>query len=127
LAITAKGGVALLEGLEISSCVVGNKSLEAHLDGVRERISNGSSFGRSIRDTNAFSGLVVRMIEVGEDSGQLPLVLDKVSEVYDGEVNRAIAKMTSLIEPLIIVIFAFFVTTMVLALYMPVFSMSGQM
>jgi type IV pilus assembly protein PilC len=127
LAITAKGGVALLEGLEISSCVVGNKCLESHLDQVRERISNGSSFGRSIRDTEAFSGLVVRMIEVGEESGQLALVLDKVSEVYDGEVNRAIVKMTSLIEPLIIIIFAVFVTIMVLALYMPIFSMSGSM
>ena len=127
LSITVQGGVPLLDGLEISSTVVGNKSLERHLEQVAERINNGQAFGRSVRETNAFTGLVVRMIEVGEESGQLPLVLDKVSEVYDDEINRSIKKLTSLIEPVIIVLFGVFVTVMVLALYMPIFSMSSSM
>lgn len=126
LAITATGGVALLDGLEISTCVIANKSLQYKLDQVRERITNGNSFGASIRETEALSGLVTRMIEIGEESGQLPLVLNKVSEIYDQEVNQAIGKLTSMIEPAIIVLFAVFVTIMVLALYMPVFSMSNN-
>ena len=127
LAITATGGVALLDGLEISTCVISNQSLKYKLNQVREYITNGNSFGSSVRETGALGGLVTRMIEIGEESGQLPLVLNKVSEIYDQEVNQAISKLTSLIEPSIIVLFAVFVTVMVLALYMPVFSMGSSL
>ncbi len=65
------------------------------------------------------------MVGVGEESGQLPTVLDKVSEIYSNEVDTAIAKAVGLLEPIIIILFAGFVTVMVLALYMPVFDMGG--
>ena len=125
LAITSNGGVPLIFGLTISASVINNRSLQHSLLETRESITNGSTFGKSIRATKTFTGLVVRMIEVGEESGQLPFVLQKVSQVYETEVNRSIKKLTTLIEPVIIVLFGVFVTVMVLALYMPVFQMGG--
>jgi type II secretory pathway component PulF len=127
LAITSNGGVPLINGLTISATVVANRCIQKSLAETRDSITNGSTFGKSIRATKTFTGLVVRMIEVGEESGQLPFVLNKVSQVYETEVNRSINKLTTMIEPIIIVLFGVFVTVMVLALYMPVFSMSGNM
>ncbi len=125
LAITAKGGVGLTEGIEISAAVVTNKYLNKALVSAQKSIMNGQSFTNSLRLTDAFTGLVLRMVGVGEESGQLPTVLDKVSEIYSNEVDTAIAKAVGLLEPIIIILFAGFVTVMVLALYMPVFDMGG--
>lgn len=125
LSITAKGGIGLTEGIEISNSVVVNAHLREGLDAARGRIMNGQSFTNSLRESRAFSGLVLRMIGIGEESGQLPTVLEKISEIYNNEVDSAIAKTVSLIEPIIICLFAVFVTVMVLALYMPVFDMGG--
>ncbi len=125
LAITASGGVPLVQGLEISSVVVGNKHIETSLNKVRNEVINGNRFATTLRNTGNFPDLVVRMIDVGEDSGQIPLVLEKIADIYETEVANAIGKMLSLIEPCIILLFGVFVTVMVLALYMPVFSMSG--
>jgi type IV pilus assembly protein PilC len=125
LAITARGGVSLTDGIEIGAAVVGNKYLETALHKAQARIVNGERFTTSLKETGAFSGLVIRMIDVGEESGSLPLVLDKISEIYNNEVDAVVAKAVALIEPFIICLFAVFVTVMVLALYMPIFSMSG--
>lgn len=126
LSITANGGVPLVQGLEISSVVVGNKHLEHSLMQVREKVVTGNRFAATLRATGNFPDLVVRMIDVGEDSGQLPLVLEKIADIYDTEVGDSIAKMISLVEPMLICLFGVFVTVMVLALYMPVFSMSSN-
>ncbi|MCU0857175.1 MAG: type II secretion system F family protein [Pontiellaceae bacterium] len=127
LSITANGGVPLVQGLEISSIVVGNKYLERSLMQVREKVVTGNRFASTLRATGNFPDLVVRMIDVGEDSGQLPLVLEKIADIYDTEVGDSIAKMIALVEPVLICLFGVFVTVMVLALYMPVFSMSSGM
>lgn len=126
LAITASGGVPLVQGLDISAVVVGNKYLEHTLMQVREQVISGNRFAATLKSTGSFPDLVVRMVDVGEDSGQLPLVLEKISDIYDSEVNNAIAKLISLVEPVLICMFGIFVTVMVLALYMPVFSMSSN-
>lgn len=125
LAITAKGGLGLTEGIEIGTEVVTNAYLKANLSAARGRIMNGQSFTSSLRETGAFTGLVLRMVGVGEESGQLPAVLDKISQIYGNEVDSAIAKAMSLIEPAIICLFGVFVSVMVLALYMPVFEMGN--
>jgi type IV pilus assembly protein PilC len=126
LAITAEGGVPLVQGLEISSVVVGNKHLESSLETVRNDVVNGNRFATTLKKTGNFPDLVVRMVDVGEDSGQLPLVLNKIADIYDTEVDNAIGKMLSLVEPILICLFGAFVTVMVLALYMPVFTMSSH-
>jgi type IV pilus assembly protein PilC len=126
LAITVNGGVALVQGLGISNVVVGNKHLENSLTDVRKQVTEGNRFAATLRATGNFPDLVVRMIDIGEESGQLPQVLSKIAEIYETEVANAIAKMLSMIEPIIICVFGVFVTIMVLALYMPVFSMSAN-
>lgn len=125
LAITARGGVPLVNGLEISSVVVGNKYLEGSLSDVREQVMNGNRFATTLEATGNFPPLVVRMVDVGEDSGQLPEVLEKITDIYESEVANSIGKLLSLVEPMIICLFGIFVTVMVLALYMPIFSMSA--
>ena len=126
LAIMVKGGVPIAGALEIASGTCGNRAMQQALLAARERIVNGSSIAASMAREGIFPRLVIRMISVGESSGRLPEVLEKVSDVYEDQVEGSIMVATSLIEPVIICVFGVFILILVLAIYIPIFSMAAH-
>ena len=124
MAMMLKGGVPITTALEITSSVSGNKVLEQSLLRARDRIISGSPISESLQADPEFPRLLVRMAAVGEESGRLPHVLEKLSEVYEDQVEGAILVAMALFEPLMIVLFGVVVCVLILAIYMPVFSVS---
>ena len=90
----------------------------------RERILTGHGIADSLAQSGIFPGLVVRMVNVGEDSGQLPEVLEKVADLYEDQVEVSIMTTMALFEPVIICVFGGFVLVLVLAIYLPIFTVS---
>ena len=124
LAIMVHSGVPISTALEICSEATGNKVLEQTVLEVRDRILNGHGIAASLSKSGIFPGLVVRMVSVGEESGQLPEVLEKVADLYEDQVEISIMTTMGLFEPVIICVFGAFVLVIVLAIYMPIFTVS---
>ena len=127
LAIMVSGGVPISTALKICSEATGNQVLERTVLDVRERILTGHGIANSLAQSGIFPGLIVRMVSVGEDSGQLPEVLERVSDLYEDQVEVSIMTSMALFEPVIICVFGAFVLTIILAIYMPMFTISSGM
>ncbi len=126
LAIMVQSGVPISSALEICADATGNKVLQKTVLEVRERILVGHRIAESLAESGVFPGLIVRMVAVGEDSGQLPEVMEKVADLYEDQVEVSIMTTMALFEPLVIVVFGAFVLIIVLAIYMPIFSVSAS-
>jgi type IV pilus assembly protein PilC len=126
LAIMLRGGVPIAAAMEITCEVCSNVVMKSSLSAARSAVITGRDIASSLQMQGVFPPLVVRMIRVGEASGQLPEVLDKVSEMYDDHVESSLMLATSLLEPVIICVFGVIVTCLVLAVYMPVFTVSAN-
>ncbi|MEI8120932.1 MAG: type II secretion system F family protein [bacterium] len=124
--IMMTGGVPVATAIEIAAEVLGNKVMEASMKATRDRIMAGNNIASSL-DKKVFPRLVARMVGVGESSGRLPEVLNKVADVYEDQVEGTIMVVISLIEPIIIAVFGGLILLLVLAIYMPVFSSAGHM
>lgn len=124
LAIMVRGGVPIATAMEITSDVCGNEAVRLSLLSARENVIRGNDMSSSIEREGIFPSLVIRMIRVGESSGQLPQVLEKVSSMYEEQVESAMTLATSLLEPVIICVFGAIITCLVLAIYVPVFTVS---
>jgi type II secretory pathway component PulF len=122
LAIMIQGGVSIETAIEISSQACGNKVLERSLGYVREQIITGAGIAASLRHDDNFPSLVLRMIGIGESSAQLPQVLNRVSDMYEDQVEGSTMVLTSLFEPIVIIVFGGVVLMLVLAIYLPIFS-----
>jgi type IV pilus assembly protein PilC len=120
-----KSGVSILEALNICATSSGNKSIEKFVLNVREEISKGSTFSEPLAVDNFFPKMVVSMVAVGESTGTLDETLSKVNDIYEEEVDNAIAAMLSMIEPLMLVVIGGIVGLIVIAMYLPIFSMAG--
>ncbi|MDZ8119279.1 type II secretion system F family protein [Pontiella agarivorans] len=127
LAIMVNSGVPISNALEICAHATGNQLLKRNVMGVREMIMTGNRISASLDKAGIFPGLIVRMVAVGEDSGQLPEVLDNVSELYEDQVEVSIMTTMALFEPLIICVFGAFILILVLAIYLPIFTVSMNM
>jgi len=126
LAMMVQGGVPIALAMEISSQTCGNQSLERSLLQARERILNGQDISSSLGQERHFPRLVIRMVSIGETSGRLPEVLDKVSDVYEDQVEATIMTAMSLFEPVIICVFGIAILLLVLAIYVPVFTVASH-
>jgi len=124
LAIMVNGGVAITQGIEIAADICGNSVLRTALLKARESIISGGDIASSLAKGKIFPGFVIRMVSVGEASGRLPEVLEQVSSSYEDQVEGEIVLVTSLLEPILICFFGGFILIMVLAIYLPVFTMS---
>jgi type IV pilus assembly protein PilC len=124
LAIMVNGGVSITQAIEIAADIVGNRVLQSALIKARERIIAGSDISASLAEGGVFPSLVIRMVSVGEASGRLPEVLEQVSSAYEDQVEGEIVLVTALLEPLLICFFGGFILILVLAIYLPVFTMS---
>jgi type IV pilus assembly protein PilC len=116
-------GVPILEGLLITARSSGNRVVEAAVMQARTAVMTGRTLADPLRSTPVFPAMVVHMINVGENTGALDQMLNKIADFYDDEVDTAVTALTSLLEPLMIVFLGVVVGGLVVAMYMPIFKM----
>jgi type IV pilus assembly protein PilC len=119
-------GVPILQALEITSKTVGNVLVAEAVESVRAGVKEGDSIARPLGQSPLFPPMVTQMLAIGEETGALDTMLNKVSDFYDSEVSATVEALTSLLEPLLIVFLGLIVGTIVIALYMPIFSLITQ-
>ena len=112
-------GVPILQALNITKETAGNVVLAEAITKVHDAVKEGESIVAPLEASGVFPPMVISMVDVGEETGQLPEMLLKVAEVYDDEVDNAVESLTSLLEPIMIVLLAFIVGTIVIALFLP--------
>ena len=122
LALLLRAGVPVLQALDIVSDSTGNEVLARASQDVKESVRSGESMASPLENHKVFPPMVVQMISVGEDTGAIDAMLDKISDFYDQEVEATTEALTSLIEPIMIAVLGGIVGAMVIALYMPMFA-----
>lgn len=115
-------GVPILQALNITRDTAGNVTVSDAIQQVHDRVKEGESIVAPLEKSGIFPPMVISMIDVGEETGQLPEMLLKVADVYDDEVDNTVAGLTSLLEPIMIVFLAVVVGTIVIALFLPLIS-----
>ncbi len=118
-----KSGVPILQGLETVAKTAGNKIIERAIYKSRDSIKEGGRIADPLKNANIFPPMVIQMISVGEETGGLDNMLNKIADFYDQEVDTAVKGLTSMIEPLIMVIMGFVIGAIVISMFMPMFSM----
>ena len=125
LSTLISSGVPILDGLEIVSRTSGNKIVEKALMETRKNISEGKTIAEPLAATTVFPPMVVQMIAVGEATGSLDSMLTKIADFYDDEVEVAVAAMTSMLEPMLMVFLGGVVGGMIVAMYLPIFQIGN--
>ncbi len=118
-------GVPILDALDVTAKTAGNRTIESGIQYVRSKISEGKNIAGPLADTKVFPAMVVQMIGVGEATGAMDQMLNKIADFYDDEVDTAIAALTSMIEPLLMVFLGGVVGGFLIAMYLPIFSIAG--
>lgn len=124
LSTMTRVGVPIVPALETVGGTAGNVVIEQAVDRVREAVRTGTTLAAAIENEDIFPTMLRQMVAVGEDSGSLDVMLTKVADFYDAEVDAAAGALSSVIEPLMIVFIGVIVGAMLIALYMPIFSIS---
>ncbi len=119
-------GVPVLQALNIVRDTSGNEVIARAVNVIHDSVKEGENMAPPIQSTGIFPPMVVSMVEVGEETGELPEMLMKIADNYDDEVDNTVAGLTSIIEPLLIVFLALIVGTIVIALFLPLISIIGQ-
>jgi type IV pilus assembly protein PilC len=117
-------GVPILDGLDIVSRTAGNMVIEEELQRTRSSISEGKTIAEPLQESKVFPGMVVQMIAVGEETGAMETMLAKIADFYDDEVDAAVAGLTSLLEPLMMVFLGGSIGTILIAMYLPIFKIA---
>lgn len=117
-----RAGVPILEALDITSETVGNSVMEEAVRDVLNRVKSGETMAGPMSDHDIFPGMVTQMLAVGEETGAIDTMLDKIAQFYEREVEATVEALTSLLEPLLIVVLGGTIGGMVVALYMPMFN-----
>lgn len=118
-------GVAILEALDICGKTSGNRVIEDAVNFVRQGISEGRTVSDPLTETEVFPEMVCQMISVGEATGALDVMLNKVADFYEDEVDQAVENMTSLLEPAIMAFLGVVIGGLVIAMYLPIFTMAA--
>lgn len=122
LGVLLSAGVPILESLEIVAETVNNVVIGNAIQDVKASVKTGESIARPLTEHEVFPPMVVQMLAVGEDTGAMDTMLHKISDFYDQEVEATAEALTSLIEPLMIAVLGAIIGGMIIALYMPIFS-----
>jgi type IV pilus assembly protein PilC len=117
-------GVPIMQSLEVVSKAIDNTVIGSAVDAVRASIREGQTIAIPLQFSGVFPPMVVQMAKVGEETGQLEQMLQKVADFYDVEVETTVASLTSLLEPLLIIFMGAVVGSMVIALYLPIFALA---
>lgn len=118
-------GVPIMDGLEIVAKTAGNKIVEEAIYKVRQAISEGKTMAEPLGESGVFPPMVVQMIAVGEATGAMDAMLNKVADFYDDEVDDAVGNLTAMMEPLLMLFLGVTVGGLVVAMYLPIFKLAG--
>lgn len=124
-AVTFKAGVPLVEALSIVAGATGNKVYEEAVLRMRDDVSVGYPVNMAMKQTNLFPHMVIQMTNIGEEAGALDAMLFKVAEYYEQEVNNAVDALSSLLEPIVMVVIGTIVGGMVIGMYLPIFKLAA--
>ena len=127
LSILTASGTQILHSLRVMRPVPGNKVLERGIDFVRTRVEQGSSLARAMAESEVFPEMLVQMTSTGEETGQLEHMLSRTADFYEQRVAAAVDGLSSLVEPIAIVVLGGLVGVMLLALYLPIFNLGQAM
>jgi type IV pilus assembly protein PilC len=122
LATHTTAGVPILQAIEITGKTAGNAVLEKSMDDVITSVKGGGTISVPLRSSSAFPAMVAQMVGVGEETGALDTMLAKVADFYDSEVDAAVKALTSIMEPVMIIVVGGIVGVIVISMYMPLFS-----
>jgi type IV pilus assembly protein PilC len=120
-------GVPILDALEITGRTSGNVIVEEVIRDARSSIAEGQTIAEPLSETDIFPGMVTQMISVGESTGALDAMLEKIANFYDDEVDAAVSALTSLLEPLMMMLLAGALGPIIIAMYLPIFQMAAAM
>jgi type IV pilus assembly protein PilC len=118
-------GVPILDGLDIVAKTAGNKTVEKAINRVKQSISEGKTIAEPLEKSGVFPPMVCQMIAVGEQSGALDTMLNKIADFYDDEVDDAVGNLTAMMEPLLMLFLGITVGGLVIAMYLPIFKLAG--
>jgi type IV pilus assembly protein PilC len=127
LATLTSSGVPILDGLSITAKTAGNSIVEDAIMATRKSVEEGKTIAEPLADTDVFPTMVVQMIAVGEQTGALDIMLTKIAEFYEDEVDTAVAGLMKLLEPVLIAFLGVAIGGIVIAMYMPMFTLIGKM
>jgi type IV pilus assembly protein PilC len=127
LAVTFKAGVPLVEALETVAGATGNVVYEDAVMHIRDDVAVGYQVNMAMKQVNLFPNMVVQMTAIGEEAGALDTMLYKVAEFYEQEVNNAVDTLSTLIEPMIMIVIGGLVGSMVIGMYLPIFKLAAAM
>ena len=119
-------GVPILDALEVVATSAGNVVVESAVQRVAQKIREGRTMAEPLMETNVFPSMVVQMIGVGEQTGALDTMLNKIADFYEEEVDVSVAALTSLMEPIMMVFIGGIVGVILVAMYMPIFEIAGH-
>ena len=125
LATLLSSGVAILESLLIVAKVAGNKVVEESLLVARSRISEGRSMSEPLQESGVFPPMVVQMIEVGESTGALDNMLNKIADFYEDDVDTLVTNLTAMMEPMIMMFLGVILGGLIIAMYLPIFKLGS--
>ena len=118
-------GVPILDALDVTAKTAGNRTVEDGIYYVRSKISEGKNIAGPLQETGVFPSMVVQMIGVGEATGAMDAMLNKIADFYDDEVDTAVAGLTAMIEPILMVFLGGVVGGFLIAMYMPIFQIAS--
>jgi type IV pilus assembly protein PilC len=119
-------GVPILDALDIVAKTAGNKVITKAIYYARQKISEGKDMASPLAETGVFPPMVVQMIGVGEQTGAMDTMLQKIADFYEDEVDVAVAALTSLLEPIMMVFLGVVVGGLIIAMYLPIFELAGN-
>ena len=125
LGTMVSSGVPILDALHITAKTSGNRTVEGAIMSTRSAISEGQTMATPLGETGVFPSMVCQMVAVGESTGALDSMLAKIADYYDDEVDAAVATLTSMIEPFMMVFLGATIGGLVIAMYLPIFQMAG--
>ncbi len=126
LGTLVSAGVPILDALEVVGKTAGNEVIERAITFTRTKISEGKNMTGPLMETQVFPAMVVQMIAVGEATGAMDVMLAKIADFYDAEVDDAVDGMSAMMEPLIMVVLGGIIGTIMIGLYMPIFTMADK-
>jgi len=125
LATMVKSGIPILEAMDIIAKTSGNKVIEEAILRSRIEVARGESLSKSLNKAKVFPNMVIQMMAAGEQTGALDEMMDKVADFFDEEVDAAVAALTSVLEPFMLIFLGGFIGLIVVALYLPIFKMAA--
>ena len=127
LSVLLNAGIPLIEAMETVSKVSGNSVIESAMADATQRMRDGGTIAETLRETGHFPGMITQLVATGEESGTLPTMLAKAATYYEQQVDQAVATLSSLIEPIMIVVMGAIAGSVIFTLYLPIFSIGQAM